>query len=558
MPSPSPLLLLLLPRAPPLPPPPRFSSHRLSISRSLRPSPPTSLHPLRLAPAARCTPRAAGEDGASGSLIPIARRYEGRLARLDLAGTARRDQAVAAAAAADGGAAAEAHLAAGSEAMVLEAFLPGLDGGGTSASSTRLVLQAKEVTDKATKIKKQFGSDFFSENQPDSETVLAMAFKQVVMKRLSNFRLEVYSPGSERETGDLGKPQKVSMDFGITSSDEKLLSSLAEAIFSCAIEDARTNQLGATGSLFQKQQLNCSIDSSVCIHRISEAQVARDAKRCLATFNLTKSSHEVHKRKNGWWPAPSYESLLKIGGPGFVLWANEYIPTYKLQINAKAFENTILEDRHLLESNGWEVLLAHSQLAELGNVLDMYFEDQFTLPGKTFHPHWNSDASRIKKNNGYFKNLFTFLAGSCIILSVAVFTQLFWPQSLRDTRLFKGSSNASSSQSNYSDIDSLHNSEIQAYCMSVIKRMKDSYGCPGDVMVDARIGAWVGELPDCFKGIDSEDNTASGCVQRPDNFSQENQSRLMPINIKISNLEQNDTTQETLQNIASFQACWLS
>ncbi|KAF8653001.1 hypothetical protein HU200_062436 [Digitaria exilis] len=54
--------------------------------------------------------------------------------RLELAGAARREQAVAAAAAAEA-----AHLAAGAEAMVVQAFLPGPDGGGASASSTRVV-----------------------------------------------------------------------------------------------------------------------------------------------------------------------------------------------------------------------------------------------------------------------------------------------------------------------------------------------------------------------------------------------------------------------------------
>jgi len=83
--------------------------------------------------------------------------------------------------------------------------------------------------------------------------------------------------------------------------------------------------------------------------------------------------------------------------------------------------------------------------------------------------------------------------------------------------------------------------------------MKNSYGCPGDVMVDAHIGAWVGELPDCFKGINSEDNAASDNVQHPSTFIQQNQAQLVPINTKMSDLEQNDKTQETLQNIASFQ-----
>ncbi|KAL6629699.1 hypothetical protein ACP70R_029464 [Stipagrostis hirtigluma subsp. patula] len=457
MPSPSVLLLLL--QAAPLTP--RFTSS--SASRCLRPSlktlplaPTPRLRPLRLPARPPRAPgvvarAAAGDDG--GGLIPIARCYEGRLARLEVAGAARREQAVAAAAAADGGAAAEAHLAAGSEAMAIEAFLPGPDGAERSAVSTRVILQAKEVKDKASKIKKDFGSGFFSENEPDSESILAMAFKQVVMQRLSNFRLEVFSPGSQRDS-------QVPANFSFSSSDEKLLSSLAEAIFSCVTEDAEKNYLGPTDSLFQKRQLNCSTDSSVCIHRISEAELVRNAKGYLESFNLPESSYEVCKAKNGWWPAPSYERLVKMGGPEFMHWANEHIPSYKLQINAKAFEDTNLEGCHELANNRWEVLLSHFQLAELGNVLDMYFEDQFTLPGKSFHPCWSSHPSKIKKNNAYLNNLFTLLAGSCIILFLGVSAQLIWPQSLRCRRLFTGSSNVASPQSCCSDIHSLDNSEV--------------------------------------------------------------------------------------------------
>jgi hypothetical protein len=49
-------------------------------------------------------------------------------------------------------------------------------------------------------------------------------------------------------------------------------------------------------------------------------------------------------------------------------------------------------------------------------------------------------------------------------------------------------------------------------------------------MVDTNIGAWVGDLPECFMDISSKDNAASDDVQHPNGYSQ-----------------------ETLQNIASFQ-----
>jgi hypothetical protein len=71
-------------------------------------------------------------------------------------------------------------------------------------------LQASEVKDKASRIRKEIGPAFFSENEPDSGSVLAMAFKQVVMHRMSNFQLEVFSPGSEKDfQQDLSKPRKV-------------------------------------------------------------------------------------------------------------------------------------------------------------------------------------------------------------------------------------------------------------------------------------------------------------------------------------------------------------
>jgi hypothetical protein len=64
---------------------------------------------------------------------------------------------------------------------------------------------------------------------------------------------------------------------------------------------------------------------------------------------------------------------------------------------------------------------------------------------------------------GYLNNLFTFLAGTCIFLFATIFAQLCWPQSFRDKRLFKESSNASLSQNYCSDIKSLDNSEVLSY-----------------------------------------------------------------------------------------------
>jgi hypothetical protein len=105
---------------------------------------------------------------------------------------------------------------------------------------------------------------------------------------------------------------------------------------------------------------------------------------------------------------------------------------------------------------------------ELANILDMYFEDQFTLPGKTFYSNWNSEPSKIKKNNGYLNNLFALLAGSSIVFLVGAIAQLCWPQSLKDKRLATVSSCVSSSQSYCSDIHSLDSSEV---CFLVLEML---------------------------------------------------------------------------------------
>ncbi|XP_047078988.1 uncharacterized protein LOC124689511 [Lolium rigidum] len=391
MPSPS----LLLPLHHP-PFPPRFASSRypprfLRAPPRLTPTPRLALPPLRLPAVAA---RASGQreirvaEGDGRRAIPIARCYDAGLARLEVAGAARREQ----------------------------------------------ILQAKEVQEKASKIKKDYGDDFFSENEPDSDSILAMALKQVVP-----------------------------VDFSISSSDGKLLSALAEAIFSCVIEDTEKNYLGGTA----------------------------------------------------------------------------------------AFKNTELKGCHELTNNRREVLVSHFQL---GMFLTCILKINSHYSGKTFHSHWNAEPSKIRKNNGYLNKLFAFLAGSSVILIVGVLAQLFWPQSLKDKSLFMGSSCSSSPQRYCSDVHSLDNSEVRGYCVSVVKKIKDSCGCPGDIVVDENIGAWVGELPDCFKAINLGEYAASDDARDSRTVSQETENLLVSSPTETtSHLEQKDNTRESLQNIASFQ-----
>jgi hypothetical protein len=72
-------------------------------------------------------------------------------------------------------------------------------------------------------------------------------------------------------------------------------------------------------------------------------------------------------------------------------------------------------------------------------------------------------------------------------------------------------------------------------------------------VVDENIGAWVGELPDCFKAINLGENAASDDAQYS-TVSQETENlSVSTLTETTPHLEQKDNTHESLQNIASFQ-----
>lgn len=43
---------------------------------------------------------------------------------------------------------------------------------------------------------------------------------------------------------------------------------------------------------------------------------------------------------------------------------------------------------------------------------------------------------------------------------------------------------------------------MEAYCVSVIKRIKDSFGWPGEILTNSSRCAWTGELPIYLRKMD--------------------------------------------------------
>lgn len=47
-------------------------------------------------------------------------------------------------------------------------------------------------------------------------------------------------------------------------------------------------------------------------------------------------------------------------------------------------------------------------------------------------------------------------------------------------------------------------------CVSIIKRIKDTFDWPGDIMTEMSIGAWIGEIPNYLKLSHEDDSTSEG------------------------------------------------
>lgn len=278
-------------------------------------------------------------------------------------------------------------------------------------------LPARKVKEKAKKLKSIITDDILSSTS--SKNVLAMTFRQVVLQQIWNFEVVLFRPGMERNMENLEKPREVGhtlcfwfvliyqqmlssivisysiclscrchvvlMDwvllflsyrqvpasFKLSSSDERLISVLAEVICLSALESTEShfqdNSLGRSDNLFsffQKPKRFLSKDSSVIISKLLEDELVGNAKSLLEKFNSEKANNKLMgmKLKYNWWTLSAFSKFDKIGGPEFSTWVSEYVPAYRLQINNNKVSNIKFEGWKNTSDHWWEVLLTHSQM----------------------------------------------------------------------------------------------------------------------------------------------------------------------------------------------------
>ncbi|XP_010904887.1 uncharacterized protein [Elaeis guineensis] len=466
--------------------------------------------------------------------LPAVRSYEGDLARLTLVGAVSYDQALTAAAA-DGGDAAEDHLSSGKSTMVVETVLPG-SSDEHSTVSTRLFLPAKKVKEKAKTLRSSLTADILSSSPTVSKNILAMTFRQVVLQRLWSFQLSLFSPGTKRDMKDLASPREDT-----------------ERNYHGHASDLRSNNLF---DWLQKPRHNCSVDSSICIYRISECEIVGNARKHVDKFNPVKekSLDRERKMKHRWWAPPSYSRLVKYGGPGFSDWTSEFIPAYRLQIDSHTFKDTKLEGWQKLAENRWEVLLTHFQMVELANILDMYYEDQYALPDKQLSYNLVTKSSNVSRNkSSAWKMIFVSLAGGFIVILISVLAQVCWPHLRKSRKALEQNTSVPLSETDSCHLRLLEVAEVEALCVSIVKKIKDALCWPGDIMFDANLGAWTGKLPPCLRNnslmLHAIDGTREDATCHPGDVQ---------TNAELStNVSSSETINAdgllTAQDIASFQ-----
>ena len=122
----------------------------------------------------------------------------------------------------------------------------------------------------------------------------------------------------------------------------------------------------ASGGLFNwfsKSKKIASKDFSVIIHRF-EDEIVENAKTLFDKFSMVRAKYKmtIEKPSKSAWTSLMLSKMEKIGGSEFSMWISEYVPAYRLQIDADRLTGLKFDGWKRSTGNFWEVFLTHSQM----------------------------------------------------------------------------------------------------------------------------------------------------------------------------------------------------
>ncbi|XP_057764414.1 uncharacterized protein LOC130985447 [Salvia miltiorrhiza] len=442
--------------------------------------------------------------GDTEKFLPVVRTYENDLARLTLVGAVDSRQAITAAAA-DGGSTADEHISSGVTAMVVETIYPG-PADDRSTVSTRLFLPTLKVKEKAIQLRKSMAKDMFQ--GISSKNILSMTFRQAVLEQLWSLELALFKPGTERNMSDLESPREVPVLLALSSSDELVISEIGEVVCAAALENTEKHFLSSSAnraskrlsSWLKKRQHITSKNSSVVLYNLVENELLANAKTLHEKFNSERGKYKLKdsQLKKSWLTSPAFSKLEKIGGPEFVAWISECVPSYMFEIDSNRLDNVKFEGWKTLEENRLAVVLTHAQMVSLVDILDMFYEDTFTLPEKRLPCPTVAKSSKLDLNKGspLLKTLSTVLVSGIFFVTISVLGKLCLPKLLPIRESFiQQNSQAPLYDTVRVPDHSLEPSELETCCVSIIRRIKDSFCWPGEIRTPSGACACIGELP---------------------------------------------------------------
>ncbi|KAM3700418.1 hypothetical protein ACB098_05G094400 [Castanea mollissima] len=320
----------------------------------------------------------------------------------------------------------------------------------------------------------------------------------------------------------------VPASFSLSSSDERAIAVLAEAICISALQSTERHFLDDILSKpssnifrwFRKPTRIASKDSSVIIYKLFEDEIIENAKTLLEDFNSTKEGYKPMKKesKHHWWMLSGQTELEKIGGPQFSAWTREYVPAYRLQIDTDILKNIKFEGWKKSTNNRWEVLLTHSQMVGLAGILDLYYEDLYSLPNKQLSCGVVTNFANLsnkKRSSSWLKMMSVSLASGLFLVVISALGQLGLPHLSKGGRYPVEHRPLPSSEVDCALIQSPDARELEDFCVSIVKKIKDAFGWAGDIRTETRIGAWTGELPSYLRMVGEADSNIEGISTAP-------------------------------------------
>ncbi|GLJ37905.1 hypothetical protein SUGI_0771160 [Cryptomeria japonica] len=407
------------------------------------------------------------------------------------------------------------------------------------------LVPASDVLEKGNDIQKIMGSIMQPDNS--SRNMLAVCFRRVIMQHIWNFELLFFTSGTCRDMGNFAAERKVQMLGSLKSSDEKVLTGLAEAVClyaaACLEDDFKIKMLGKSSRnlfhSFQKPKWMASSDSCVRIRPLSKSEIAAHTRTQLKqTITNPENTTDLRTTGHNWWPWPSHLSSTPNNfKSGSNVWSNEYIPVHKLQIDVGKFKDVKFQGGQKCAGHVWEIILSHLQLVDLANVLDMYYEDPSTCPGKQLQTKIVLEPRRLvmsKITLSLWKALYASLVGGIALVSVIIAARLQKPNTLKPCFLPSNSMILSSTDQTLEEFpaqqfrksvlplnEEVSVEEMETMCTLAVQMVKNALQWPENIQSCAGKGAWIGPSLTEWARSDYESPTTAALEDAPGSSNKE-------------------------------------